>query len=239
MSHEGGSRAGPTLTPVQQALSATHMEFIERVSKAKGRHYAWLLRVEDAAAIGQMAQVSAALSFDPSRGDFPTYASWRARGAIANAAKKEAPHAEALALGAYAKVCEHLAEASDPVRWDHGEEDFRRDGDAFAAEVLGTAFASVVGGILRGAGGEDGIAQRQLYQRAVAAMRTGSAKLSGLQQEILYLHFGQEVELKEIAALKGLSYSTILRHRDKALVTLKKVLAEAGIRSSADAGLEE
>jgi RNA polymerase sigma factor (sigma-70 family) len=226
------------LTPVQQALSAAHVEFIERISRAKGRHYAWLLRVEDAAAIGQMAQVNAALSFDPSRGDFPTFASWCARGAIANAAKKEAPHAEALALGAYAKVCEHLSEVSDPVRWHHTEEDLRRDGDAFTAEILGTAFASVVGGILRGTG-EDGIAQRQLYQRAVEAMREGSAKLSALQQEILYLHFGQDIELKEIAKTKGVSYSTILRYRDKALVALKKLLLEAGIRSATDAGLEE
>lgn len=238
MSHEGGPRARPTLTSVQQALTAAHMDFIERISRAKGKHYGWLLRIEDAAAIGQMAQVNAAQSFDPSRGDFATYASWRARGAIANAAKKEAPHAEALALGAYAKVCEHLSEVLDPVNWHHKDEDFRSDGDTFAAEVLGTAFTSVVGGVLRGAG-EEGIAQRQLYQRAVEAMRKGSAKLSELQQEILYLHFGQDIELKEIAQAKGLSYSTILRHRDKALVMLRKALAEAGIRSGADAGINE
>lgn len=135
-------------------------------------------------------------------------------------------------------MCEHLSEVSDPVKWHHTDEDFRSDADAFAAEVLGTAFASVVGGVLRGTG-EDGIAQRQLYQRAVEAMRRASAKLSELQQEILYLHFGQDVELKEIAQVKGLSYSTILRHRDRALVTLRRLFAEVGIRSAKDAGLEE
>lgn len=238
MSHDGGSRARAPLTAVQQALAAENVGFVERIARAAGRRFGRLLLSDDAASVGQMAQVEATRDFDPARGDFATYASWRVRGAVANAAKKEVSHAQALVFGAYAAVCEHLADASDPCDvWRDTEADFRQQSDAFSGGVLAGAFASVVGAVLRGAG-EEGHAQRELYQRAVEALREASSELSERDQELLYMHYGEELDLKEIAKRKGLGYSTVRRHHAEALSRLAVKLSKRGIRSATDAGLE-
>ncbi|HZF49113.1 MAG TPA: sigma factor-like helix-turn-helix DNA-binding protein [Polyangiaceae bacterium] len=240
MTQPAGSRAGAMLTPVQQALSAETVAFVDRFVSAIGWRYTRIFSLEDLAQIGQLAQVEAALDFDASRGDFPTLVKWRVRFAILNAVKKELPHAKALLCAAYVAVCFGLADAADP--WDSRAfmsgtaADDRANAQAFIDGLLAGAFAGVVGEVLHGEG-EEGHAQRQLYRRAVEAMREDSARLPELQQEILDLHYGQEVELKVIATMKNLHYSTIRDHHAKALAALAKRLAQRGVRRAGDAGL--
>lgn len=237
MTQRQSSEAPMALTPVQQALAAEAVDFIARVAKIKGRRAARLLG-EDLTSIAQLAQVEAARDYDPSVGPYRTYVVWRVYGAILNACKKEAPHVQARVYRVYEAACEHLAGVTDPWRpLDDTEADFRRHSDEFGRGVLASAFLREVGEVLR-AEGEDGHAQRQLYRRAIEALREETAKLSKRDQEILYLHYGEELDLKVIAARKGMGYSTLRRHHERILVELAAKLAERGILNMRDTGFE-
>lgn len=238
MMHGGGGSVRAALTPVQQALWVETAEVVKQTVSKFQRWAARLLGVEELAAIGQLAQVEAILDFDPSRGELHPYVRLRVEWAILKALKKELPPWKRVALEAWEAGLEYRAEGAmepiDAVR--DTEEDFRRHSEEFRGGILAAAFARVVGVILGGSG-EEALAQRQLYQRAVEVMREAGAKLSALDQELLYRHYGEEVDLKVLAKEKEIPYSTMRWHHSQSLKKLAKELSKRGIRSGADAGL--
>jgi RNA polymerase sigma factor (sigma-70 family) len=231
---------GASLSPVQQVLSADTVEFIEKFVNKLGPRYASAFGLDDLGQMGQVAQAEAMLDYDPALADLHEYVKWRVRYALLNAYKKELPHKKALLCRAYMEVCFGLAEASDPCDAQYilsgTEADDQANADTFAGGLLAGALGGVVGEVLRGSG-EEGLAVRQLFQRAVEAVREESAKLPEIQQEILDLFYAQGIPLKEIAILLKRHYSTIREHHTKALAELARRLARRGIRVGGDAGL--
>lgn len=243
MSQGAVAHRGAPLTKEQQALVVGAVHLIKS-AVAWYREKGWVILTKDGDldAIGIAALAEAASSYDPSQGvAFSTYATYRIRGAILDAARAEARRRRLfLPAGADVAAANYLAEQPDLPEAGWGEVDhrWRQRSESFSGGLAAAIVASMAADVLNAQDdGEEAFARRQAYTRVIDAIQSARAELVDREREVLDLHYGQEVGLQTVAERLKVAYATVKRIHASMLENLAKKLRKVGIKSLADAGL--
>jgi len=228
-------------------LVTTHADLVRRIAHQLGARLPACVEVDDLIQAGMIGLLDAARSYDATQGaSFETYASIRIRGAMIDDVRRSdwAPrsvHRRARDVAAAIREIEQTTgraasaqEVADKLEMPLAEY-MRIMEDAARSQVLSLEThveehgdAQVVP--------QGGLTPSQVFDRAEFGRELAAAiaHLPEREQLVLSLYYQQELNLKEIGAVLGVSESRVCQIHGQAVVRLRGRL---GVFESADVGL--
>jgi len=140
------------------------------------------------------------------------FASYRVRGAILDAVRKESSHRHALGIAVRAAASRYLevqAHGGDVL--SDTEADCRKRLEAFSDGLVATMFATVAADARRAPTTEDTLGDAEARALALRALAEASSDLPLKERALLEQHYEQGLDLKVVAANLGVGYATIRR----------------------------
>ena len=193
------------LTRAQQALVVAHRWLVRKVAALLWLRFPRLMAWEDIVAIGELALVEAARSFDVEREvPFEAYAWLRVHSAIHNAIMRERNWHHRAREGAY-KAAAVQGEA--------------RDREAFSDALVAGMLMNLVGEVSRSGDPEADV----VYAQVKTALERALSELSLEDRRLVELHYVKELTLEEAGKELCMGRTTVkARHRG----LLKRVTAK-------------
>lgn len=221
----------------QQALVISAMKEFEVVAARIEGKFSWLKYHVDFHQIGALACSEVVRTYNASMGPFPPYARKRVVGAMIKAGMKESRRRHY--FRGYGEACEALVGLVDPVDSLHDSDaTIRGYMESFSDQLISSVVLATLDEIKR-MPGEDGIAERQLFARALLALDEEMAKLPEEDRVILKMHYWDGLWLQDIGPELGGSYSWVKRRHGEIMVKLVWALRRRGMQGARGDGLDE
>jgi RNA polymerase sigma factor for flagellar operon FliA len=232
----GGVRRLP-LTGEQRELVVSALDVVDEIARRLASRPRSRLTEDELVSEGHVALVQAAQSFDASRGaTFATFAAYRVKGAMLNAIQREASFQDRLVCGAHLDAWEFLSGQGGPLEGDplrDTDADHQARVQAFSDWLLASMFAGLVARLVR-EGGEDGLAAREAYARAVKVLREERAEMNDREQRFLLLYYDEMLPMARVAEDLGISLASAKRYQTTVLGRLAARLKRRGIVEAAE-----
>lgn len=221
------------LDAAQKVLARSVPGLVERVARDVTRTYGPFLPFEEMVATGHFAVALAAQSFDASYGvPFSQWAFYRATEAILDAGRRERRHR--VILRARRAAMRFLAverrAADDPFQ--ETTESLRGELDELAGGLMTAMLDALVD---KRVDAEEEIQDRESFGRARGALERVMAELSKEDRELVELQFGEDVDLRRIAAARGVSYFKLWRAKQELLKKMRRRLEQLGVHGPVEA----
>lgn len=190
----------------------------------------YVKRPEELHAVGTFALYRAAGRFREEMGnEFAYYARSHVRGAMVDSLSIEAFH-DRLQRAVENAADRHLSEYHDDELnvLIHHEEHAEARISPFLKRVLAATFAAGIDEAIR-YDGEDAIAVRQEYARAIDALREALGRLERDEIDVILLVYSKRMTLDEASRELGIGYNTARRRHVRALDRLHKFVDVLGV----------
>lgn len=202
-----------------------------------------LLPLEDLEGIGWVEATACAAKFDPKLAvpfdgfarDFVHFAMQRAVSRERRALDEKRGRIVEGGIDSLQVSGSDLAGPTDP--WNDTDADLARN-VAETADALAVTLVLGAATVVRAQAGEDGLADRQEWSRAMSQLDACIASLPDELRRVLELHHLGERPLGAVAEALGMSEPTARRRNREALVLLAKRLRAAGVSSAPVPGAE-
>jgi RNA polymerase sigma factor (sigma-70 family) len=180
-----------------RTLAEEHALWARRIARRLARSHAVTYYLEDLEAAALLAVHETVRTFDPTKGDFKTYAWKPIAGAVLNAIRKEGRHALRSAVVESAARRDRPDGEADPI-----EQLFH-----FAAEIMEDAYLQSLGAEAR-ANGEASLLKREEYERLHAAI----LRLEAHDRRLVELRYFDGHPWKQVAEELGIPERTAKDH---------------------------
>jgi RNA polymerase sigma factor FliA len=215
-----------------------HMAMVPPIARAIAKRRRTPIPFEDLVGYGNEGLADAVRKFDVRKhAELESYAAFRVRGEILSAIRKRAKQ-DALVMTESPTLLEMRQQGYEQVaeRSWRGDPREREEGylqgliDEDADAVAGAMIATAVGRVLR-LEGEEAIAARQAYARAITAAGEAIATLTEWDRRLVHLKFFGERVLgdKPLGELLGLTEKVTRTHTDRVMYQLGKELRARGV----------
>jgi len=222
------------LTEPQKTLIENGMRTVRRTAQILGHRWSMLLSVEDLVSVGYEALVYITRDYKPSKSAFSTYAPRRVLWAMLSALRKEATYKHY--IRPFCEACDVLMGIEDPSNPRKDEDDdIRMNMTSYSDMIVTSCFMASMVDLERGQG-EWAIAERQLFQRAITALRALRAKLSEQEELIVKLHYDDEFPLEKMAVELGMSEWKMRQRHAEVMLKLFNGLCALGITHASGDG---
>jgi RNA polymerase sigma factor for flagellar operon FliA len=221
------------LTEEQKALVASASDQVELIARRMAPRLRAYFELHELVALGHLGLIEAAQSYDATLGvPFSGYATFRVRGAMLDAAKKEAGQAKVLLLAARSAGCEYasMIPAAGNVLTE-GEDESRARLRAMSDGIVASMFAALAGAHPH-ASADEAFASREQREQAITALDSATRMLPERERRLVDLHYRDSLDLKDVARELRVSYSTCRRYHQAVLERLGKQLRAVGITAS-------
>jgi RNA polymerase sigma factor (sigma-70 family) len=180
-------------------------------------------RVDDFRSIGKIALYDAVTRYDENRGSFPAFGRWRVRGAILKTVKRETRD-ERIELEMACAVANRMCDYWDDFNiLEHDKAECSRRLDVFFDAATVAMFVAGAEQALREAN-DDAVALRELYARAIEALREIVLALEDDERKLLDLLFGCGFNLHRAGEQLGVHKMTAWQRLQRLLTRLKREL---------------
>ena len=224
-------RFQPVLAPLtreQQRLVLDHQGSAQTMTRRYRRRYRGLLGDDDVKQLVDTGLAEAARAFKPNEGTPFSFFAWkRVCGSVIAAAKDEVRHRDA---------ARRAAEACLDMQEDDVEIEDTADVLVARTETLAARISmAMMLGVATQAAAEDAAGAEALFidrdyaQATRAALASTLATLSVRRRKLIELYYFQNRELREVAPLLDVGYSTARREHNEALDQLRAGLRARGI----------
>lgn len=218
----------PALTPEQQRLVLDQGRLVRNLTLRYARKYRNLMSEDDIAQWIQVGLAESARSWDRSANTpFGAFAWKRISGLIADAVHGEVRQRD---------IVRRASEACMEAQRDEGElEDSQEIVYARTERLAARISTAIMLGLVNEDSGltaledEDAMAERDFVQRVKRALRDMLRLLSVRRQRLLELYYVEERDLKEVALLLQIGYSSARREHNEALDELAEMLNAQGL----------
>jgi RNA polymerase sigma factor for flagellar operon FliA len=208
-------------------LVSVGLPVVVKVAKRLARRLGGRVEVDDLTAIGNLALVDAARTFDASRASFAAYVGWRAKYAILDVLRRDTGSRGAASRARAIMASERLSEAQAEVPEPEGPTTVEEDQAALASLLQEQAAALALG--LLSAPADPGMVDspEEVVHRAelASAVKGAVGTLPDRERALIERHYLQDEDFDDIAADLGISKSWASRLHEKAIRAVKEAVA--------------
>lgn len=185
---------------------------------------------DDLVQIAHLGIFRAAQSFDPTKGEFPGWAFYKASNAVRDAVRQALGPRKPVDAARDAAESNYLTGTKIPEHDDPAEPERMsyRNMVEFVEELFLSEMEGVMGA-LESLTPEEALIAKEEWQVAMAALSESVPSVKPERLDLLKKHYGEELNLKQTAAAQGLSYWTILDRHEETLVLLRARLRGRGV----------
>jgi RNA polymerase sigma factor (sigma-70 family) len=185
---------------------------------------------DDLVQIAHLGIFRAAQSFDPSKGEFPGWAFYKASNAVRDAVRQALGPRKPVDAARDAAETNYLTGTGIPEHDDPAEPEqasFRHMVE-FVEELFVSEMEGVMGA-LESLSPEEALMAKEEWEGAFEALNAVVPDVKPERLDLLKKHYGEGLNLKQTATAQGLSYWTILDRHEETLGLLRARLRGRGV----------